>query len=101
MPEAIITTPESAGDPPKLTVERTAGALVVHLSGEWRLTRDLPSLAPITLELESAPEHKIRYDAEALTGWDSSLLAVVDKISQLCKEHKIEEDRGGLPEGMR
>jgi phospholipid/cholesterol/gamma-HCH transport system permease protein len=101
MPEAIPTTTERVGEPPKLAVERNASGLVVRLGGEWRLTRDLPALAPIVLELESAPARKVTYDAEALTGWDSSLLAVVDKISQLCKQHKIEEDRGGLPDGMR
>jgi len=101
MPEPIPTTTQLVGEPPKLTVERNASGLVIHLSGEWRLTRDLPTLTPVILELESAPERKVVYDCEALTGWDSSLLAVVEKISQRCKQHHLEEDRSGLPDGMR
>jgi phospholipid/cholesterol/gamma-HCH transport system permease protein len=101
MLQSIQTKTEIAGEPPKLSVERNASGLVIRLAGEWRLTRDLPSLAPVIVELESAPARKVMYDAEALTGWDSSLLAVVDKIGQRCKQHQIEEDRSGLPDGMR
>jgi phospholipid/cholesterol/gamma-HCH transport system permease protein len=101
MPEATQTTTEHSGEPPKLTVERNASGLVIRLAGEWRLTRDLPSLTPVALELEAEPERKVSYNSEALSGWDSSLLAVVEKIGQRCKQHKIEEDRSGLPEGMR
>lgn len=100
MPEAIQTA-EKSGEPPKLSVERNPSGLVIRVSGEWRLTRSLPALAPIIRELESARPRKVRYDAQAVTGWDSSFLAVVDKISRRCKQLKIEEDRGGLPDGMR
>jgi phospholipid/cholesterol/gamma-HCH transport system permease protein len=101
MPEAIQTKAELRGEPPKLSVERTPAGVVIHLGGEWRLTRDLPPLAPITRELEAAQTRKVTYDAAALSGWDSSLLAAVDKLSQFFKQHKIEEDRSGLPDGMR
>jgi len=101
MLQSIPTKTEIVGEPPKLSVERNASGLVIRLAGEWRLTRDLPSLAPVIVELESAPARKVMYDAEALTGWDSSLLAVVEKTSQRCKQHNIEEDRSGLPDGMR
>ena len=101
MPEAIQTTTELVGQPPKLSAERTAAGLVIHLIGEWRLTRDLPPLAPVIQELESARPRTVMYDSEALTGWDSSLLAAVEKISLRCKQHQIEEDRGGLPDGIK
>ena len=100
MPEAIQTA-EKSGEPPKLSVERNPSGLVIRVSGEWRLTRSLPALAPIIRELESAQPRKVMYDAQTVTGWDSSFLAVVDKISRRCKQLKIEEDRGGLPDGMR
>jgi phospholipid/cholesterol/gamma-HCH transport system permease protein len=101
MLQSTQTKTEIVGEPPKLSVERNASGLVIRLAGEWRLTHDLPSLAPVIVELESAPARKVMYDAEALTGWDSSLLAVVEKTSQRCKQHNIEEDRSGLPDGMR
>ncbi len=101
MPEAIQTKADLVREPPKLSVERSVSGLVIHLGGEWRLTRDLPPVAPVIRELESARTRKVMYDSGALAGWDSSLLAVADKISQRCKQLKIEEDRGGLPEGLK
>ncbi len=100
MPGAIQTKAELVGQPPKLSVERNASALVIRLGGEWRLTRDLPSLKPVMRELESAPPRKVAFDSSQVSGWDTSLLALVDKISQICKERRIEEDRSGLPEGV-
>ncbi len=101
MPEAIQTKADLVREPPKLSVERSVSGLVIHLGGEWRLTRDLPPVAPVIRELESVRTRKVMYDSGALAGWDSSLLAVADKISQRCKQLKIEEDRGGLPEGLK
>jgi phospholipid/cholesterol/gamma-HCH transport system permease protein len=101
MSQAIQTKTELAGEPPKLEVERNGAELVIHVAGEWRLTADVPAFAPVILELEAVHPRKLRYDSAALTGWDSSLLAVVDKISQLCKLQKVEEDRSALPDGLR
>jgi phospholipid/cholesterol/gamma-HCH transport system permease protein len=100
MPEVIQTTTADAGESPKLSVERTPSGLVIHLIGEWRLTRDLPPIGGVLREIESARPRSVKFDSGSLTGWDSSLLAVVSKVSQLCRQHKIEEDRSGLPEGM-
>jgi len=99
MPEAI-QSPTPSGEPPKLSVDRTPSGLVVHLIGEWRLTRDLPPLAAIIREIEAARPRTLKFDSSALRGWDSSLLAVVGRISQLCRHYKIEQDRSDLPEGM-
>jgi len=101
MPEAIQTKAQLLGELPKLTVERTGSGLLIHVSGEWRLTRDLPPLLPVVREFEASPPRKVSYEALSLAGWDSSLLALVDKISRLCKQHKVEEDRGGLPAGVQ
>src|SRR5208283_339119 len=101
MPEAIQRRTDLVGEPPKLAVERSPSGLLINLSGEWRLTRDLPPIAPIIRELESARPRKVAYDCSGLNGWDSSLLAVVEKTSQRCKQLEIEEDRGGLPDGLK
>ena len=101
MPEAIQTKSDIDAEPPKLVVERGPSGLIVHFAGEWRLTRDLPQVAPVIRELETNQPRKVMYDSQALTGWDSSLLALVDKISQRSKQLKIEEDRGGLPDGLQ
>jgi phospholipid/cholesterol/gamma-HCH transport system permease protein len=100
MPEAIQTATPPAAEPPKLLVERTPSGLMIHVLGEWRLTRDLPPLAAVIREVEAARPRTISYESGSLTGWDTSLLAVVNKVSQLCKLRRIQEDRSGLPEGL-
>jgi phospholipid/cholesterol/gamma-HCH transport system permease protein len=94
------TKAEPTGEGPGFSLERKGTALLIRLSGEWRLTRDLPPLAPVLKELESAQIRQVSFDANAVAGWDSSLLALVDKIGQLCKERNIELDRTGLPDGV-
>jgi phospholipid/cholesterol/gamma-HCH transport system permease protein len=101
MREAVQSKTDTVGESPKLAVERTPSGLVIQLGGEWRLTRDLPQIAPVIRELQTTPLRKVTYDSRALTGWDSSLLALVDKISERCKQLKIEENRDGLPDGLR
>ncbi len=101
MSQALRSKTELSGEPPRLRAERKPSGLVVHLSGEWRLSRDHPLVAPILDELESARPRTVVYDSVGVTGWDSSLLALIDKISQRCRQLKIEEDRAGLPEGVR
>ena len=101
MPEATQSKAQLLGELPRLSVERSASGASIHLSGEWRLTRDLPTILPIVHDLESARPRTLGYDAGTLGGWDSSLVATVEKLSRFCKEHDIEEDRSGLPEGVR
>ncbi len=101
MAQAIETRSEIDNEAPQLSIESAAAGIVVRVGGEWRLRQNLPALAPVIQELESAQSRKLTYDSKALTGWDSSLLALVDKISQACKRLKIEEDRSGLPEGLK
>ena len=101
MAEAITTKAQLVSELPKLAVERTPAGVTIHLSGEWRLTRDLPPLLPVTREFEASHPRKLIYDSHSVAGWDSSLLALVDKVGKLCKAQKIEEDRSGLPEGVQ
>jgi phospholipid/cholesterol/gamma-HCH transport system permease protein len=95
------TNAEPIGERPGLSFERKGTALLIRLSGEWRLTRDLPPIAPFVNQLESAQTRQVSFESSALAGWDSSLLALVDKIGQLCAQRKIQIDRAGLPEGAR
>ena len=76
--------------------------LEVHLTGAWRLRGGLPSAALIKRELESAPTMRhIGFEARALTSWDSSVLAFLVEVSELCRIRGIDMDRTGLPSGLR
>ncbi len=76
--------------------------LVVHLSGEWHLRRDLPSADEVARELASRPApRRVTFDATALGRWDSGLVAFLTQIHELCHRRGISEDRSGLPAGVR
>ena len=62
----------------------------------------LPSAALVKRELESAPSMRhIGFEARALTSWDSSVLAFLVEVSELCRIRGIDMDRTSLPSGLR
>ena len=86
-----------------LSFKQTGDAtLEVHLAGTWRLRGSLPSAALVKRELESTPSMRhIGFKARALTSWDSSVLAFLVEVSELCRIRGIDMDRTGLPSGLR
>jgi phospholipid/cholesterol/gamma-HCH transport system permease protein len=76
--------------------------LEVQLAGAWRLRGGLPSAALVKRELESAPNVRhIGFEARALASWDSSILAFLVEVSELCRIRGIDMDRTTLPSGLR
>ena len=76
--------------------------LVAHLSGPWRLQRDLPPISLLTAELGSRPNtRRLAYETAELTHWDSGLISFLTNAAEICRVRGIAEDRAGLPEGLR
>lgn len=76
--------------------------LVVRLSGPWHLRQNLPTAALAIRELEAPRVPKrLSYDASRLTHWDSSLISFLVQTSEFCRGHGIDQDRDGLPHGLR
>lgn len=76
--------------------------LVVRLSGPWHLRQNLPPAALAIRELEIARVPKrLSYDASRLTHWDSGLISFLVQTSEFCRGHGIDQDRDGLPPGLR
>jgi len=86
-----------------VSVTRAADStLLISLSGPWRMTRDVPSAAILRKELESASALKtVSFDTSGLTHWDSELIAFLVQTSAACRARNIEQDRAGLPDGLR
>jgi phospholipid/cholesterol/gamma-HCH transport system permease protein len=84
-------------------VERQGGSsLLVHLRGKWQLGRDMPSSSVVAKELSAqAKPLRIGFDTSELTGWDSALISFLVEIYDLCRARGIEDDRSGLPAGVR
>jgi phospholipid/cholesterol/gamma-HCH transport system permease protein len=76
--------------------------LVVTVAGPWNLKQDVPSASVIRTELKASPEvRRVSFDTSRLTKWDSGLIAFLVKTSNFCRDGKVEQDREGLPAGLR
>lgn len=76
--------------------------LVVHLSGPWHLRRDVPSAELARRELEVTPPIKeVTFDASALAGWDSGLVAFLVELEGHCHTCAITFDHRALPDGLQ
>jgi len=83
-------------------LERQDGSsLLVHLRGKWQLGRDMPSSNVVAKELSGPATKRIGFETSELTGWDSALISFLVAIYDLCRARGIEDDRSGLPPGVR
>jgi len=86
----------------QVSLQRSGDAVLVRLSGAWRLRGGLPSDATVRHELERSPQPaRVSFEAQTLTQWDSSVLTFLVAISALCRQRGIDMDRAGLPAGVR
>jgi phospholipid/cholesterol/gamma-HCH transport system permease protein len=85
-----------------LLERKDSSNLLVHLRGQWQLGRDMPSSNVIANELTARIKPaRITFDTSELTGWDSALISFLVAIYDLCRTNGIEDDRSGLPAGIR
>jgi phospholipid/cholesterol/gamma-HCH transport system permease protein len=100
-PMAAEMKPESARS--DLDFSRPAeDTLLMRLSGDWTIRQDLPSPDQVQGEIETEPRvHRIIFDTEALTHWDSGLLTFLVKMRDLCSQRSIQLESDGLPEGVQ
>ena len=79
-----------------------AASLVVRLKGAWRLRAGLPSASLVMRELEAKPIVKtVAFETRELDSWDSSAVAFLVELSQLCRSRGVQMDRATLPHGLR
>lgn len=72
--------------------------VLLHLSGNWRLQRTLPSVAEVQRQLEAGPPvQRLGFDTQQLTSWDSGLVTFLCGIVDLSTRHRITPDQTGLP----
>ena len=87
---------------PTFTISRTSdSALIVELSGDWHLQRDLPSPQPVIAEVASSHQPaKLSFSANRLGDWDSGLLIFLKPITETCRNRQVEVDLRHLPTGL-
>ncbi len=86
-----------------VSYERTPdNDLVVRIRGPWHIGKNLPPATSLLSELKAgATPRRVLLDTSGLSGWDSGLLAFLTETTEICKARSIEDDRSGLPTGLR
>ena len=87
---------------PGVSLETVGDAtLVVQLSGDWRMQKNVASAIPVQNAIETSHVRSVRFDAKDLSSWDSSILIFLTKVTELFRQKDIVTDREGLPKGIR
>jgi phospholipid/cholesterol/gamma-HCH transport system permease protein len=78
------------------------GALIVELSGAWRLQRGLPEALPVERALAEPPRPpSLGFDVGGLAHWDTLVLAFIGKVEEAARRQDVPVDRSGLPQAVR
>ncbi len=87
----------------ELGCERVAhDTLCLRLAGTWSIHTSFPGLTAIQPQLEAAPPlQRLTFDAQALRGWDSTLVTFLLQLQDLCTQRHIAVDWHGLPPGVQ
>jgi len=87
--------------PARLSLRRDPDeGLVIELAGDWRAARDVPRSDEAFAALRTRPP-RVRFDATALEGWNSTLVAVVTRLLRRADQSGVPADRSGLPAGVQ
>ena len=74
----------------------------LHLTGAWRVERQLPLLESVGALLDEQPQlRRLGFDTSALDDWDSGLVAFIAGLERLCRERNIACDGSALPAGLQ
>jgi phospholipid/cholesterol/gamma-HCH transport system permease protein len=94
---------ETSADPNAAATLETNGRsrAVIRLSGRWKLGLDLPRAEDLIEKLRTAPQlRQLDFTADALSGWDSSLLIFLLRLKQFSLDSGLEIRTDDLPAGV-
>jgi phospholipid/cholesterol/gamma-HCH transport system permease protein len=78
------------------------GTMLVRAIGDWSIKRGAPSVATLQKRLRSDDKlHRVTFDTSGLGTWDSSFIALVIGVADLCRKQGIALDRENLPPGAQ
>lgn len=94
--------PSKSGQSAVLELKRFDSELSVGLLGDWLLKAERPRIQDLVNALRQSDNlQALRFDADQLGDWDSSLLTFVRKCYDHGTEAGLKVDFGGLPEGVQ
>lgn len=71
------------------------------LSGDFATAPPLAPSPELLDAMSGSGGARVGFDVDALSGWDSRILLVLDAIDRHAREHDLEVDRSALPQGIR
>ena len=77
------------------------GGLVVVVSGRWRVVDGAFPEADVAAAIAARPPAQVVFDASALDGWDSGLVAFAADVEAAAHARGVPVDPSGLPAGVR
>lgn len=77
-----------------------ANELNIILGGNWHIQQDHPSFTDIESSVRDMPSTRISFNSQALNSWDTSLLIFLARLFKFSKQHQMEIDYSGLPDGV-
>lgn len=87
---------------PSIVLKHEGTLLRLELSGEWTISRKIPSFKNLHMELEALSDYKqVHVRTKDMEAWDSGLLVFLDRLKKVCDEKNVKLDLGDLPEGIR
>lgn len=94
-------SPSGPGNAARADLVRRADGILIEISGVWSLSAATPSPKKLEDALRaSADARRLAFDSRGLGRWDSSLVALVDRVTATAAELGLEVDQSGLPEGV-
>ena len=82
--------------------QQIEGALLISLSGDWKVGNALPSADDIRKQIEAGPGvQRVTFDGRGITSWDSGLLTFLIKVIDTCTKLNIPLEKEGLPQGAQ
>jgi ABC-type transporter Mla MlaB component len=89
---ALSVQSDTAFDGPRLQFDQTqAGTMLLHLVGDWKLKRGLPTAATVERQLGQTDQpRRLSFDAAEPGSWDSGLLAFLVALQDACRARGVE-----------
>lgn len=84
----------------QLDLRSETDTLTVVLAGCWRMAGRLPASDAVTARLDDGVR-RVRFDAAALTDWDTGLPSFLAGVLKACAARGIAVDTAGLPAGAQ
>lgn len=87
---------------PSIVLKHEGTLLRIELSGEWTISRKIPSFKKLNLDPEALSGYKqVLVHGKDLPAWDSGLLVFLERMKKVCDEKNVKLDLDDLPEGVK